>query len=77
MVIPSCGMHSVFFGYGWLVQIIIFIAFFMVVWWLLKNQKICSENKTIREKPIDILKRRLASGEINKKEFEKLKKEIE
>lgn len=76
----SCGMSDgFFFGYGWLFQIVIFIAFFLVVWWLLKTNKtffLNSERKNL-EKPIDILKRRLASGEITNKEYEKLKKEIE
>jgi putative membrane protein len=60
-------------GYGWLIQIFIFIAFFLVVWWLIKEQP----KQVRKERPLEILKRRLASGEITKKEFEDLKKEIE
>jgi len=76
----SCYMgNGLFFGYGWLFQIVIFVAFFLVVWWLLKSNKsfsVKSERRTL-EKPMDILKKRLASGEITKKEYESLKKEIE
>lgn len=60
-------------GYGWLIQIFIFIVFFLVVWWLIKGQP----KQVKKERPSDILKRRLATGEITKKEFEDLKKEIE
>jgi putative membrane protein len=62
-------------GYGWLFQILIFVAFFLVVWWVIKSSTGKSEIK--QSKPIDILKRRLAKGEITKKQFEELKKEIE
>lgn len=67
------GMYS----YGWLYQILIFIIFFLIVYWLIKsNQNTIISTKT-EELPIDILKRRLAKGDITKKEFESLKKEIE
>lgn len=73
-----CAMHSgmLSMGYGWIFQLIIFVIFFLVVWWLLKNNSL----KTVPQKqetPMEILKRRLASGEITKKEFETLKKEID
>lgn len=68
------GMHSGLFpGYMWIFQIIIVVLFFLIVWWLLKNSQ-----KTITgEKPSEILKTRLAKGEITKNEYDKLKKEIE
>lgn len=54
-------------------QLIIFIAFLIIVWWMLRNNK-----KTIsNDKPIDILKKRLAKGEISTSEYHKLRKEIE
>lgn len=77
MALESCGMHSGFFGYGWLIQLLIFIGFFFIVWWLIKDKRIPSEGAGPREKPIEILKRRFASGELTKKEFDRLKKEIE
>jgi len=69
MAYSVCGMHTGYFGLGWLFQLLVFVAFFAVVWWLLKGSK-------GSEGPEQILKRRLASGEISKKEYEALKKEI-
>jgi putative membrane protein len=62
-------------GYGWIFQLLIFIGFFLIVWWLLKGTPGLTSGA--KEKPLDILKRRLARGEITKKEYEILKKEIE
>lgn len=70
----GCPYSGFGMGYGWLYQILIFVLFFGVVWWLLKNQPM--QKSVSIEKPIDILKRRLAKGEITQKEFESLKKEI-
>ena len=78
MALPQCtmgGMHGGLYGYGWILQILIFIAFFAIVLWLIRKQP--KEEKAIKETPNEILKRRLASGEITKKEYESLKKEIE
>ncbi|MCF7871665.1 SHOCT domain-containing protein [Candidatus Woesearchaeota archaeon] len=79
MALPGTygGMHSGigFMGYGWIIQVVIFILFFLVVFWLLKNQRI-EQKPTTTETPQQILKRRLALGEINKKEYEDLMKEV-
>ena len=71
MAYPTCMMHGGF-GFGWIIQIIIFVAFFAIVWWLLRSNQM---QKT--ESASEILKKRLVSGEISKKEYEELKKEIE
>ncbi|MBR9706574.1 SHOCT domain-containing protein [Candidatus Pacearchaeota archaeon] len=60
------GIH----GYGWLFQLLILIAFILIVYWVLKG------NKT-KETAMDIVKKRYAKGEITDKEFLKLKKEIQ
>jgi putative membrane protein len=66
-----CPMHGYLgMGYGWLFQLAVFILFFLVVWWLLKSQK-------DSQSPSEILKTRLAKGEITKEEYHTLKKEIE
>ena len=54
-------------------QLLIFIAFIVIVWWLIKS----NQKTKVNEKPIEILKRRLANGEITVKQYEKLKKEIQ
>lgn len=71
------GMGYGFMGFGWLFQIAILILFFLVVWWMVKNNKSFRYRSSENESALDILKKRLASGEINHKEYEKLKKEIE
>ena len=71
------GIGYGFMGFGWLFQIIILVLFFLVVWWMIKNSDRfgykCRDNETA----LDILKKRFARGEINQKEYERLKKEIE
>lgn len=57
-------------GLGWLFQLLIFIAVLLILWWILQGN--ASKNETA----LDILKKRLAKGEIDEKEFQKLKKEI-
>ena len=73
----SYGLHYGYMGFGWLFQIAIIILFFLVIWWMLKNGGRfgfrCRDNDTA----IDILNKRLAKGEIDLKEFNKLKKEIQ
>lgn len=52
-----------------IMQAIILGLFFLVIYWLFRNNKTESAN--------DILKKRYAKGEISKKEFSKLQKDIE
>ena len=60
-------------GYGWMFQILIFIIFVIIIYWIIKNGNF---NK-VSDTPEEILKKRLAKGEITKKEFNELLKEIE
>ncbi len=62
------GMMSSWYGYGLIFQIIILALFFFVVYWII--------NRSSRESPEDILKRRYAKGELTKKEFNDLLKEV-
>ena len=74
---PGSGFGGLgMMGYGWLFQLIIFAVFFIVVWWLLKSGSLTSKSMADQETPAQILKRRLASGEINKKEYDDLMREI-
>jgi|GEM_PF-3377581 len=67
------GMHN-YMSYGLIFQLSIFIIFFLIVWWLLRSNKIASQ---ITNDPLTILKKRFANGEITKKEYESIKKELE
>ena len=75
MMHQSWMMGPGYMLYGWLFQIAILILFFAVIWWMLKGS--CKFGFRADETAMDILKKRLASGEIDTKEFERLKKEIE
>jgi len=66
---PGYGL----WGYGWIFQLIIVLVFLGVVLWMLSGNKRDHSNKTA----LDILKERLAKGEISLKEYRELKKELE
>ena len=63
------GYHPMMMGYGWISQLIILGLFAFIVYWMIRNSG-------SRETALDILKKRYASGEISKKEFERLKSEV-
>ena len=65
------------FPYGLLIQLLVFIAFFIVVWWVVQKNSLMSSPSKNEESPSDILKSRLANGDISLKEYRELKKEIE
>lgn len=66
-------------GYGgtfmWLILII--IAGVVIYFILERNKQTRRMEDSTRESPLEILKRRYAKGEINREEFERLKKDIE
>jgi putative membrane protein len=74
----TCPMglgHGFFMGYGWVFQLLILLLLALIFWWLLRGNQFgygANTNST----PIEILKRRYAAGEITKKEFDRLKKEL-
>ncbi len=57
------------YGYGWIFEIAILILFFLLVYWIINSMQ-------KKETAIEILNRRYAAGEISKKEYLSLKKEI-
>jgi len=57
------------YGYGFIVLIFWILLIAAVIWVILK---LVNKN----DSSIEILKRRYAKGEINKKEFDKLKKDL-
>ena len=54
---------------GWLLQLGILIIFFLIVYWMLHGNK-------KNESAMEILKKRYVQGEITKKQFLEIKKEI-
>jgi len=69
------------FGWGFgggLVMIIIWVAIILFIVWLVKEMKGSNSSDATRSKSaLDILKDRYAKGEIDKKEFEEKKKDLD
>ncbi|MEI6058448.1 MAG: SHOCT domain-containing protein [archaeon] len=57
------------YGYGWLFEILILVAFFVIVYWLVRS----SQKK---QTALDILNVRYANNELTRKEYLQLKKDI-
>jgi putative membrane protein len=71
---PGTGygmMHNqgFFYGFGWIFQIVIILLLIFILWWIIRGSR--QEGSAS-----EILKKRYARGEISKKEFDRLKKEI-
>ncbi len=64
-----------FAGYGWVFQIVIVVLLVLIFWWLLRGQRYGYGANT-QEKPMMIVQRRYAAGEITKKEYDRLKKDL-
>ncbi len=60
----------------WLIFVIV-VGFAIYIIILKSKAKETDKRLSLNESPLDILKRRLARGEITEGEFEKLKKDIE
>lgn len=58
-------------GFGMFFSFLVLVLFMIILFWIFKSGKFGNE------KPKDILKKRLAKGEITKKEYEDILKEIE
>jgi len=64
------GHH--FFGMHW----VWWILWLIFIFWVFAIPYDVPGQKTKKETPLDILKKRFAAGEINKEEYEVLKKEL-
>lgn len=70
--------HDMFGGmwFGWIFWIIIIVVIvWAVIQFINKTQQRPPVSKP-EERPMDILKKRYAKGEISKEEFEKMKKDL-
>jgi len=64
------------FGFGWIFMIIFWALIILGMVALVRYLRGTKQNDAGKT-PIDILKERYAKGEINKKEFEEMKKELQ
>ena len=66
------------FGYGGMFMWIIFLLVIgLLIYFIVQSQKTKGQRPTQNENPLDILKRRYANGEIQKEEYERMKKDLE
>ncbi|MBI4144524.1 SHOCT domain-containing protein [Candidatus Woesearchaeota archaeon] len=67
-------MHEYMHGsVGWFSQLLILVFFFLIIYWLLRCNTFGFHSD---ESASDILKKRLAKGEISRSEYLRLKKEV-
>ncbi len=59
--------------FGWLLMIIFWIAIIWLIVWIIQQ---FTKGKESKESALDILERRYAKGEINKKQYSEMKKEL-
>jgi len=70
------GGHPLFMGYGWVFQLLVLVLLLLIFLWLFRGQRFGYE-KVTKETPEEIVRRRYAAGEITKKEYLMLLKDLE
>lgn len=70
---PGGGWPMMHYGYGgWLMWLIPLIAVALVIYFMVQAQK----GGSVRETPLEILKKRYAKGEITKEDYDKMKRDL-
>jgi len=75
MWFPSSSFGWLGMGLGILIMIIFWAGLIALITWIVVKL-VRSGQKTSSESPLDIAKTRYARGEITKKEFEQIKKDL-
>lgn len=66
------------FGYGGMFMwIILLIVIGLLIYFMIQSQRLKGQTPTQNESYLDILKKRYAKGEINKEEFDRMKRDLE
>lgn len=72
-----CGPGSFFGGpFGWLLNLAFWLAVILLAIWLVRTLLERRGNQGSTPSPLEILKHRYASGEIDRDDFERMKREI-
>ncbi len=66
-----------FMGLGWIFWVIILAVIIWAVVKIVNTSKNNQQRTSSQETPLEILKKRYASGEISKEQFEQMKKDLE
>jgi len=70
---PGNGWSMMHYGYGgWLMWLILVILVVIVIYFFVRTQK----GGSVRETPLEILKKRYAKGEITKEEYDRMKRDL-
>lgn len=70
---PGNGWPMMHYGYGgWLMWLILAILVVIVIYFFVRTQK----GGSVRETPLEILKKCYAKGEITKEEFDRMKRDL-
>ena len=67
------GEHMMFGGFMWIFWIAGIVALFFFVKWIVQQKP---SNQKPEEDALEVLKKRYARGEVDKKEFEQKKKDL-
>jgi len=70
------GYNHYMWGGGWWISIILWVAIILVVIWGVRAIFMNSAKRSDQPSAMEILKRRYASGEISKDEFDRMKKDL-
>ncbi len=63
-------------GLGWVYMIVFWAAIFFTIVFFVKLVERKSGSEVLHETPLDVIKRRLARGEITREEFERMKDDL-
>lgn len=70
---PGGGWPMMHYGYGgWFMWLILLIVIAIAIYFIVQAQK----GASVRETPVEILKKRYAKGEITKEEYDRLRRDL-
>ena len=70
---PGGGWPMMYYGYGgWFMWLIPVIVIAIAIYFIVQAQR----GRSVRETPLEILKKRYAKGEISKEEFDRMKRDL-